>query len=128
MCIRDRSTWGLQSFINISMRSNKLFRMMNLVKYRNQPGFHFTRVDIPTQANEAEIKRTGFKKGDSAPHAYSEKIVFPEDYKPYNLNYKGNGLLACMVVGLFYALYEYEKNYLIKTNQSRRPQGPVYKP
>jgi hypothetical protein len=37
-------------------------------------------------------KRTGFKPGDKAPYAYNDVFKYPEDYEPWNFNYKGNGL------------------------------------
>ena len=70
--------------------------------YNNQPGL------IPKKDN-VEIDTSNLKEGDSAPKAYIGKLHFPEWYRPYLLNYHGNGYLVAyyLLTGfIFYIMYK----------------------
>ena len=80
--------------------------------------------DLPKKEVEPEAKQ--FKKGDQPQYAYNDQYAYPEDYKPWSFNYKGDGMLLGALAGMWFAYFEYEKTYLNKTGRTHRPENKTY--
>ena len=89
---------------------NKLFRSQTLLQVlRNNQDAH------RSPAIEFETREIKDKK-----YAYNQYYVYPEDYRPWKSNYKGNGFFYAMALLGVYINYQYEKNYEIMRGGPRR--------
>ena len=87
---------------------NTLHKKLN----NNQPGL------IPKKDN-VEIDISNLKEGDLAPRAYVGKLHFPSWYKPYLLNYHGNGFMIVYYILLGSVVYiMYKQSLLTKGRTS----------
>ena len=83
-------------------------------------------IDLPKRVEEPPEKT--FKKGDKSPYAYNEYWEFPEDFKPWSFNYKGDGMLIGTLIALWFGYFAYEVTYLNRTGRNERPERVYYKP
>ncbi|KRX00394.1 hypothetical protein PPERSA_03615 [Pseudocohnilembus persalinus] len=82
-------------------------------------------VDLPVSEQQVE-QPTTFKQGDQAPYAYNDVWSYPKDFKPWNFNYKGDGIIFGCLAGLFYAYFQYEATYCKRTGRLERIEKDEY--
>ncbi|CAK94649.1 unnamed protein product (macronuclear) [Paramecium tetraurelia] len=67
-----------------------------------------------------------FTPGQQAPIAYTEQFTYPEDYRPWTINYKKDGIFWLVMGISWFAYFSYELAYLRRTEQEERPNKEYY--
>jgi hypothetical protein len=84
-------------------------------------------VELPkVNKEDPNAAKRVFKKGDKAPFAYNDYYEYPEDFKPWGFNYKGDGLLLAWLCTFFFSYFAYQINYLQLVGRSEREPEKVY--